>query len=299
MDFTTPTFLFLFFPGIIILHSIIKDKYRNIVALAASIVFYALGNLIYLPVILFSIIINFYLGRLINTNRGHEQTKKNNAPLLWGIGFNIALLFVFKFISRYSPAHIFNIFPDQYLKIIKHITMPIGLSYITFQNISYLVDISNEIISPENNFTNYATYTLFFPKILVGPIVLYRQFIDQIEQRKLDIGNISNGARRFIIGLAKKVLIADTIARTINPSLDLPSPEFSSQIAWFILIGYTIQIYFDFSGYTDMALGLSRMMGFSFNENFHFPYMAESITDFWRRWHGLPPYFVPVIMLHQ
>jgi alginate O-acetyltransferase complex protein AlgI len=128
-------------------------------------------------------------------------------------------------------------------------------------------------------------YISFFPKIINGPIVQYKQISDQLQYRDLEIKKVAQGARRFILGLAKKVLIADIIARTINPCFNLSSPDFSTGIAWFLLIGYTIQIYFDFSGYSDMALGLAGMMGFTFGENFNYPYIAESITDFWRRWH--------------
>ena len=285
MDFITPTFLFLFLPSIIILHSIVKEKYRNIIVLIASLIFYASSNLVYLPVILISIILNYYLGYSIHANLKSEHGNPHDPALTWGIIINIGLLFFFKFVSGYSSTHFFSFIPVQYLKTLRDIAIPLGLSYITFQNISYLVDISNEIISPADNLPDFALYVLLFPKIIIGPIALYRQVCDQIEHRELEIEKIANSARRFIIGLAKKVLIADTIARTINPSLDLTSPDFSTGIAWFILIGYTIQIFFDFSGYTDMALGLAGMLGFSFVENFNYPYIAESITDFWRRWH--------------
>jgi alginate O-acetyltransferase complex protein AlgI len=285
MDFTKPTFLFLFLPSVIIIHSIVKEKYRNIIVLVASLIFYASANWINLPIIIISIFINYYLGRSIEANLNRNPESKHNSALTWGIIFNIALLFIFKFIASYGSTIISGAIPDQYQQLLKEIVVPIGLSYITFQNISYLVDISNEVIPPARNFIDFSLYILLFPKIIIGPIVLYRQVCDQINHRELEIEKIANSARRFIIGLAKKVLIADTIARTINPGLDLTSPDFSTGIAWFILIGYTIQIFFDFSGYTDMALGLAGMLGFSFVENFNYPYIAESITNFWRRWH--------------
>lgn len=286
MDFFKPSFIFLFLPITIISHTLVKEKYRNSIALITSLIFYASGSLIYLPIILLSSIINFYLGHFIDTNnKDNKQTGKRNSTLIWGIVFNIALLFLFKLISQYSSINFFSIFSGSYQSSLGNIAVPLGLSYITFQNIAYLVDISNGIISSENKFVNYFLFIIFFPKIITGPIVLYQQVNEQIQHRNLEVEKIAKNARRFIIGLAKKVLIADIIAQTINPSLNLASPDFSSGTAWFLLIGYTIQIYFDFSGYADMALGLAGMMGFSFLENFNFPYIAESITDFWRRWH--------------
>jgi len=285
MDFIKPPFIFLFLPITIIIHALVKEKYRNIVALVASLIFYASGNSMYLPLILLSSGINFYFGYLLDNNRKDSGRTDNKNPLLvLGIIFNVAILLIFKYISQYGTDGFFSIISEKFPDM-GNIIVPLGLSYITFQNIAYLVDVSNGVVSSEKNFINYFLFIILFPKIIIGPIVLYQQECEQIQHRNLDIGTIAKNARRFVIGLAKKVLIADIIARTINPSLNLASPNFSSGTAWFLLVSYTVQIFFDFSGYTDMAIGLAGMMGFSFPENFNFPYIAESITDFWRRWH--------------
>jgi alginate O-acetyltransferase complex protein AlgI len=281
MDFIKPSFIFLFLPVIVIFHALIKEKYRNIFALIASLIFYASGDLIYLPILLFLAMMNYMIARSFENN----ENNSHRTALVLGVVLNGMLLVSFKFISQYGSASIFSIFPAKFQNIFDEIAVPLGLSYITFQNISYLVDVSNKIVQPEKNFLNYFMYISFFPKIINGPIVQYKQISDQLQYRDLEIKKVAQGARRFILGLAKKVLIADIIARTINPCFNLSSPDFSTGIAWFLLIGYTIQIYFDFSGYSDMALGLAGMMGFTFGENFNYPYIAESITDFWRRWH--------------
>lgn len=285
MDFIKPPFIFLFLPITIIIHAVVKERYRNIVALIASLIFYASGNSMYLPIILLSSGINYYIGFLLDKSKDeNEQNRNKRTPLILGIIFNVTLLFIFKYISQYGTDNIFSTVSENF-SVVGNIVVPLGLSYTTFQNIAYLVDVSNGVIRSEKNFINYLLFIILFPKIILGPIVLYQQINEQIQNRKINIGIMADNARRFIIGLAKKVLIADIIARTIDPSLSLASPDFSSGTAWFLLIGYTVQIYFDFSGYTDMAIGLAGMMGFSLPENFNFPYIAESITDFWRRWH--------------
>ncbi len=281
MTFTDPNFLYLFFPIFFIFYFLSKNQVKPIIILVSSIFFYAINNLLYLPFILFLIWGNLFVGKKIARN----QNAKHNWPLLIGILVNFSFLFLFKFANIVREGYLSNFHLLTNSRFIQNIVIPLGFSYFTFQNISYLVDINNEVCQPELKFVTYANYTLFFPKIFVGPIMRYGNMVLDIDHPKVDVSSAAEGMRRFIVGLAKKILIADTIARAINPSFDLGSPEFSTGIAWFMIVGYSIQLYYDFSGFTDMAIGMGQMMGINLVENFNFPYIAESITDFWRRWH--------------
>jgi alginate O-acetyltransferase complex protein AlgI len=281
MTFTDPNFLLFFLPILLIIYFISKQEFQLIIILLSSILFFAINNVLYLPLIFVLIWLNFFLGKQI---AGAEELKKKS-PLFIGIIINISFLFLFKLTNSVNIGYPTSFEFMGVSEFIRNIGLPLGFSYITFQNISYLIDVKNEICDVETKYLNYAIYTLFFPKIIVGPIMRYGEMISGIKNPKINISQATEGLRRFIIGLAKKALIADTIARVINPSFDLQTPEFSTGIAWFMIIGFAIQLYFDFSGFTDMAIGLGQMMGISLIENFNFPYIAESLSDFWRRWH--------------
>jgi alginate O-acetyltransferase complex protein AlgI len=272
MQFTLPTFLFLFFPFTFILYFFASRKYKNFIALVASLVFFAWGQVYYLPLMLGMIGVNFYLGKKVEENRDGGKP----IFLRLGVGLNLALLLACKLLATYASA---------WFGKNTSILVPLGLSYITFQVIAYLLDIHNEMHDSEKNLLHFALYVLFFPKIITGPITRYRDLGAQIAEREVTGAGIANGARRFITGFAKKALIADQIARIVTPALALPSPSFSPGIAWVVLIGYALQLYFDFSGYVDMAIGLGQMFGFRFVENFNYPYISQSISEFWRRWH--------------
>jgi alginate O-acetyltransferase complex protein AlgI len=170
-------------------------------------------------------------------------------------------------------------------KLWNNIRFPLGLSFVTFQAIAYLWEVYTKKIHEEKNPINFSFYLLLFPKIPVGPITRYSQLQDQIKEIYIEIPQAADGLRRFIIGFAKKVLIADTLAKVVTPVFSLPAPGISPGIAWLVIISFSVQIYFDFSGYTDMAIGIGRMMGLRFMENFNFPYVSRSIGEFWRRWH--------------
>jgi alginate O-acetyltransferase complex protein AlgI len=282
MNFNAPTFLFFFLPVGLLLYYAVDWRYKNLVALAASLVFYAWGQLFYLPIMLLVILVNFYTARRIEGARERPQAARK---WLWaGIVFDIGLLLFFKIIAGYGSAWLFFL-PAQTVERLASNPIPLGLSFITFQVISYLIDIDNEIVDSEKSLLNFSLYILLFPKIILGPITRYRDLAGQLLERKVTAEGAASGARRFIIGLAKKVLIADALARIVNPAFDLSSPNFSTGIAWLVLVGYAIQLYFDFSGYTDMAIGLGQMLGFRFVENFNYPYISRSISEFWRRWH--------------
>jgi alginate O-acetyltransferase complex protein AlgI len=280
MSFSSPLFLFLFLPVTLILYFIVRGRLKVFMALAASVLFYVWGNPIYFLPIVGLIALNYWLGRRIESQRGKGNRSRN--ILLVSVILNVALLVFFKLfanlgadlLTRWGRPNDASLFG-----------FPLGLSYITFQVISYLVDVHTEKCPGEKNFFNFALYILVFPRIIAGPITAYRDIRDQLAQPKTTVTDAAAGIRRFIVGLAKKVLIADQIARVVDPVFRLSTPALDPASAWLAIIAYALQLFFDFSGYTDMAIGLGRAMGFTFAENFNYPYMAKSLSDFWRRWH--------------
>jgi len=262
MDFNAPIFLFLFLPVFIFVYNIAGKRAKLVVGIIGSLLFYAWGNLIYIPLMLGLVILAYLAARGLSRWRGQKRA----LYLLWaGILANIALLVGFK------------LWAD--------VKYPLGLSYVTFQVIAYLFEVYNNKVESETNLINFSFYLLLFPKIPVGPITRYSQLRDQIQNIHVEPLDVADGLRRFIVGFAKKTLIADTLAKVVTPIFNLTSPTIAPSIAWLVIISYSLQLYFDFSGYTDMAIGLGRMMGFRFVENFNFPYMSKNIGEFWRRWH--------------
>jgi alginate O-acetyltransferase complex protein AlgI len=283
MYFNSIVFLIFFLPILIIIYGVSDQNLRNLVVLAASVLFFSWNQVLFLPIIGVMIIVNYYLGKVIE-NAGDQLIKKRFFLLL-GCVVNLLLLFFFKSILSYGLGWLPSWLPDGGLKVLNLYLMPLGFSFIVFQLISYLVDVYNGICGSEKSLYNFSIYIMLFPKIMVGPIVRYRDLFAQLVERKSNSKDMADGLRRFIQGLIKKTLIADTIALTINPAFALTNPNYSTSIAWFVLIGYAVQLYFDFSGYTDMAIGLAKIMGFRFVENFNYPYISKSIAEFWRRWH--------------
>jgi alginate O-acetyltransferase complex protein AlgI len=281
--FNSFIFLALFLPIFIIIYLVSDPKYRNLVALAASILFFSVGQFFYLPLMGVIVVIDYYLGKWVEKLRSRPVEGRIILIASWAL--NLIPLIFFKVIASYGVEWLPHWVPGDFIKYFQLYLAPLGLSYIIFQLISYLVDIHNEYCDSEKSFADFALYIMLFPKILVGPIVRYRDISNQLLKRELNSRDVANGARRFIQGLAKKTLIADTIANTINPAFSLQTPNFLTGTAWFVLIGYALQLYFDFSGFTDMAIGLGQIVGFRFMENFNYPYISKSISEFWRRWH--------------
>ncbi len=285
MQFNSPYFLFIFLPVCLLLYFVANPRYRNPIALAASLVFLAWGQLFYLPLMVFIIVLNFYLAQSLERTREHSEPQDQARKILvWGVALNVFLLMFFKVALTYGTGWL-AFLPGGMAEGIAHNSLPLGLSYITFQVIAYLVDVYNEVHDSEKSLLNFSLFVLLFPKMITGPIVRYRDLAEQLTNRQVSAAAAALGARRFIIGLAKKTLIADQLARVVNPAFGLAAPDFSTGIAWLVLVGYALQLYFDFSGYTDMAIGMGQMFGFRFVENFNYPYIARSISDFWRRWH--------------
>ena len=270
MLFSSISFIYYFLPLLLIIYFITPKKYRNIPLLIGSLVFYFLGEPIYILVLILSCIINYYLSKII-------YKKHSKLFLVISLIYNIGNILYFKY-TNFFIDNINNIF-NLNIKFLE-IIMPIGISFYTFQIIGYIVDVYNRKHEPAKNVLNFMMYVTLFPQLIAGPIVRYSDVEKEIEERTITIDKFSQGITRFIIGLSKKVLIANVLGELITL---LTIDSFIS--VWLKPILFTLQIYYDFSGYSDMAIGLGHMLGFTFLENFNYPLIAKSITDFWRRWH--------------
>ena len=271
MIFSSILFIYYFLPILLLVYFIIPNKYKNLVLLIFSLLFYFLGEPKYIIVLLSSCIINYYLSKQF------EKSKKRKLYLIISLIYNIGNLLVFK----YTDFFISNINQILNTKIpYLYIIMPIGISFFTFQALGYVIDVYNKKHKPAKNILDFMTYICLFPQLVAGPIVRYSDIEKELTDRTHSYDLFAEGIKRFIIGLSKKVLLANVLG------------EFSKALitetvlsSWLKPIAYTLQIYFDFSGYSDMAIGLGLMFGFKFLENFNYPLIASSITDFWRRWH--------------
>ena len=284
MDISSLRFMFLFLPVFLITYLVARKEIRLILIVVASLIFLAWGSSKAAFWIGFILLASYGFGLFLQNSRDY---KYKIAFGFWlGIGFNLAILLVFKVWTAYGEK-IFTIpfFPNRIIPVFTSLTAPLGLSYVTFQAISYLVDVKRGTIKPERNLLRFSAYLLFFPKLISGPLSRYKSFADQINDVNPSFPIIANGIRRFFIGFIKRTLIANQVALIANSVFDLPQPSVLPQFAWLGLIAYTLQIYFDFSGYTDMALGLGMMVGIQLPENFNFPYVSQSVSEFWRRWH--------------
>ncbi len=281
MLFTSFVFLQIFLPVVTLANICIKSiKWKNILLLLASLIFYAWGEPLNVFLLIFSLIVNYMIALAgLNFDLSDRRRKKF---LIAGLLFNIIILFIFKYTS---PAMFFldDIFNFNFR--ISNIALPLGISFFTFQIISYLLDTYRKENLPQKNFFTLSLYIMFFPQLIAGPIVKYHDIAEQLVNRSTSWDNHVYGIRRFIYGLGKKVLIANQMAYLADDIFAIPGTVLDCKIAWLGITAYTLQIYFDFSGYSDMAIGLGRMLGFTFKENFNLPYTARSIQDFWRRWH--------------
>ncbi|MCX4275374.1 MAG: MBOAT family protein [Candidatus Gastranaerophilales bacterium] len=275
MNFSSINFLFLFLPVILPAYFFCPPKFRNIILIFFSFLFYFLGEKVFTLLLLFSCVFNWFIGKNI------EKSCKNKWLIL-GITVNILLLAVFKYLNFFiDQINLLHIFP-----LIEHskIHLPVGISFFTFQAISYLIDIKRKEIKPAN-LEAFTLYLSSFPQLVAGPIVRYKEIQDKIFKREITTEGFEIGVKRFISGLAKKVIIADTLSYTVDSIFSLNAAELSTAVCLLGAVCYTFQIFFDFSGYSDMAIGLGRMFGFKFPENFNYPYISRSIREFWRRWH--------------
>lgn len=278
MVFSSSVFLLLFLPTVFILNFFIDKKYSNLLLVLASLFFYAWGEPILVLVMCFSILINFAIGELIFKSNLHKKHY-----LVFGLLCNLGVLFYYKYTIFFIS--ILNSLLGSYQLPVPDIALPIGISFFTFQGISYIVDIYRNECEPTHNIINTALYISFFPQLIAGPIVKYRDINFQLSYRTIDSSNIVSGFKRFIYGLSKKVLISNTMGLCVDTIHSMNIASIDTKATWICSLAYTLQIYYDFSGYSDMAIGLGKIFGFNIPENFNYPYLSKSITEFWRRWH--------------
>jgi alginate O-acetyltransferase complex protein AlgI len=287
--FTEPTFLFLFLPVLLALYfatfSRTHGAYGNWLLLVASVIFYASGGGSFTWLMLGSITFNYWMAIAVDRARLISEGRARTL-LTIAVTANLIVLGVFKYA---------NFFADNVSAVLvtfggggftlPHVLLPIGISFYTFHAISYVIDVYRRDASAQKSPVHAALYLLLFPQLIAGPIIRYREIADQLAERVVTLDDFADGVRRFIIGLGKKLLIANIVAAPADRIFGLPSAQISAPLAWLGIVCYTLQIYFDFSGYSDMAIGLGRMFGFRFPENFRWPYVADTVQGFWRRWH--------------
>ena len=273
MVFTSINFLYYFLPTVLILYFIVPKKYKNLLLLISSLLFYFYGEPKYIILMVIEIVLAYFEARLI-------EKYKSKEIFIFSIFIHVLLLCIFKY-TNFLITNINGIFNTNISLL--NIVLPIGISFYTFQIISYLVDVYKGKVKAQKNFISLATYVSLFPQLIAGPIVRYETINDELDNRKQTFNDFSSGISRFIIGLSKKVLIANILGELCN--IFILSNEKTILFYWIYGISYSLQIYFDFSAYSDMAIGLGRMFGFHFMENFDYPYISKSITEFWRRWH--------------
>ena len=275
MLFSSITFLFYFLLFLLIVYFVVPKKFKNLVLFIFSLFFYFYGEPKYGFLLLISCIINYIMGSLIEKHRKYAKVF-----LIITLVYNIGQLLYFKYLDFFIE-NVNNIFNTN-IKFM-YIVMPIGISFFTFQTISYVIDVYNKKVEASKSFLNFATYVCLFPQLVAGPIVRYETISEELKNRKSNYDTFALGVKRFAIGLFKKVLIANLVGELCASLSVLTNQSVMSYV--FQAVGFTLQIYFDFSGYSDMAIGLGLFFGFHFLENFNYPLVASSITDFWRRWH--------------
>ena len=282
MVFSSAVFLFAFFPLYILVVSCVRNvKACNIILLIMSLIFYAWGEPAYILLMLFSMLVN-YLIALPAESCWNEPGIKRQTLLSLDVIFNLTLLGVFKYAGFAVSS--FNALFGAAIPI-PEIPLPVGISFFTFQTMSYVIDVYRGHCQVQKNPAKFMLYVSFFPQLIAGPIVKYHDIEQQLSERSTDAAQIADGIRRFIIGLSKKMLLANVFGEIVDTIYAQGDENVNILVAWAAAIGYCLQIYFDFSGYSDMAIGLGRMAGFTFMENFNYPYIAGSIRDFWKRWH--------------
>ena len=280
MVFSSIVFLYIFLPIMLLIYFIVPNKFKNAVMIVASLIFFAWGEIRYIFIMLLLAIMDYICGKKIN--QYFENKNKKKIYLFIDIGVNLLILFFFK----YADFIISNINNITNLNIpLLNIPLPIGVSFNTFQSLSYIIDVYRGTVKCEKSFYNYLAYTTLFPQIIAGPIVRYETVDEELENKNISIDNFTTGMKRFIIGLGKKVLIANNIGELWHIIEIGEYTNLTFVLSWFGIIAFALQIYFDFSGYSDMAIGLAKIFGMEFDENFNFPYISKSITEFWRRWH--------------
>ncbi len=280
MVFSSLLFLFVYLPIVLAIYYIVPRRWRNLWLFIANLVFYGWGEPVYILLMLFSICINYASGILIARDRDNQRRAKR--ILIGDIVVNLALLGFFKYFDLFAAT--LSRIPGISIPTL-HLALPIGISFYTFQTMSYPIDIYRGDAKLQRSFISFGTFVALFPQLIAGPIVRYKDIAEQLDFRAGGVDQFASGVRRFTVGLGKKVLIANNIGALWDIYAAKPSAELTVLGSWLGILAFSLQIYFDFSGYSDMAIGLGRMLGFEFLENFNYPYISKSVTEFWRRWH--------------
>ena len=284
MVFSSATFLFIFLPVVLVLYYLVPARWRNGILLAASLLFYSWSEPRFIALLLVSITADYFIARRMDLAEGGKRKGWLAGSLVLNIGilayFKYANFFIDNVQQFYSW---FGLVPFEWHRV----ALPVGISFVTFQKISYMVDVYRRDHEAQERWDVLALYILMFPQLIAGPIIRYKEIVAQLKDRSASDtpDNRFHGLFRFLTGLSKKVLIANVLAQQVDIIFATAPGELAAGTAWLGMLAYTMQIYFDFSGYSDMALGLGRMFGFSFPENFNFPYISQSFTEFWKRWH--------------
>ena len=280
MVFSSILFLFAYLPIVLALYYIVPARWRNLCLFVVNLVFYGWGEPVYILLMLFSITVNYFAGRLISKHRAED--KKARGVLVANTVINLAMLVFFKYYDLFAGT--ISLIPGVNLPTLG-LELPIGISFYTFQTMSYPIDVYRGEADVQKSYISFGTFVALFPQLIAGPIVRYKDVANQLNFRANSVEQFSSGVRRFLVGLAKKVLIANNIGVLWDTYSAMPAGELTVLGAWLGIVAFSLQIYFDFSGYSDMAIGLGRMLGFEFLENFNYPYISQSVTEFWRRWH--------------
>ena len=282
MVFSTPYFLFLYLPAVLLIYYAVPLAWRNVVLLLFSLLFYGWGEPVYILLMMFTILVNYLFGLLVSRCKARDNIRGAKWAVAGSAVVSLALLVFFKywdFLAGSLASIGLNFMPKLGL------SLPIGISFYTFQAMSYPVDVYRGDAHAQKNPLTFGTYVTLFPQLIAGPIVCYKDVESQLDRRDHSFDRFAAGIQRFVIGLCKKVLLANSIGKLWDVYLATPGAELTTLGAWLGIIAFSFQIYFDFSGYSDMAIGLGRMFGFEFLENFNYPYVSRSATEFWRRWH--------------
>ena len=285
MVFSSPLFLFIFLPITLLGYLLIGKRFKNFFLMLMSLVFYSWGGAQYLILMCFSIIVNYLLGIWIEEKSNHQTTRK--IALAIGVIFNLGILGYYKYFNFFLE-NVLNL--CSFLKVeinltINPIILPIGISFFTFQILSYVIDVYRGQVKAQRNLSNLTLYIMLFPQLIAGPIVRYIDVEKQIRDRQVTLAKFRAGIERFIIGFSKKVILSNSVGYIADYVFNEPRYYDNMIMAWVGIVCYALQIYHDFSGYSDMAIGLGKMFGFDFLENFNYPYISKSIKEFWRRWH--------------
>ena len=287
MSFASPLFLWYFLPATLVAYWVLPAKLRNALLSLVSLAFYVFGGLSFVFALVAVIGVNYAAGLAIDSERMHQQLGRRKALLVATVGFDLAILGIWKY-AGFATTQVHNlakVFGEDTSPIL-HVALPIGISFFTFHHLSYVVDVYRHSRKAQRSPVQFITYIAMFPQLVAGPIVRYHEIAEQLAAvPKNRFEDFAAGLPRFSLGLAKKVIVADTVAPIADSVFRLDSAILTTPTAWLGVAAYTLQIYFDFSGYSDMAIGLARMFGFKFPENFNRPYSSLNVTDFWQRWH--------------